>query len=164
MRQLVRSWTDLHTQASCCCQGHNVSLFFLLLVVFLQPCQRSASLEQLPFQSPPASCSLILQLCLLCTFRHYSFSPGSEPCKLRQSPSTHTHKTHGNQSCQISTSEACEGLGAITLRLPSSLCPFLHKEEDKCCDLLFWHSYQEDCASAVGSTRKSFMKRSLDQI
>lgn len=89
-RQLVRSWMNLHTKTSCCCWGQNVSLP-LVLFVFLQPCQRSASLEQLPFQSVPASCSLILQLCLLCTFRHYSFSPGSEPCKLRESPSTHTH-------------------------------------------------------------------------
>lgn len=113
MRQLVRSWMNLHTKTSCCCWGQNVSLP-LVLFVFLQPCQRSASLEQLPFQSVPASCSLILQLCLLCTFRHYSFSPGSEPCKLRESPSTHTHtQIHGNQSCQISTSEACKGRGAV---------------------------------------------------
>lgn len=90
MRQLVRSWMNLHTKTSCCCWGQNVSLP-LVLFVFLQPCQRSASLEQLPFQSVPASCSLILQLCFLCTFRHYSFSPGSEPCKLRESPSTHTY-------------------------------------------------------------------------
>lgn len=113
-RQLVRSWMNLHTKTSCCCWGQNVSLP-LVLFVFLQPCQRSASLEQLPFQSVPASCSLILQLCLLCTFRHYSFSPGSEPCKLRQSPNTRTHtQIHGNQSCQISTSAACKGRGAVS--------------------------------------------------
>lgn len=161
MRQLVRSWMNLHTKTSCCCWGQNVSLP-LVLFVFLQPCQRSASLEQLPFQSVPASCSLILQLCLLSTFRHYSFSPGSEPCKLWESPSTHTHtQIHGNQSCQISTSEVCSGRGAVGAQ---AFLFFLHSEKEKCHDLLFWHSHREYGGGAAGSNSKSFVRRSPDQI
>lgn len=95
---------------------------------------------------PFSKCSLILQLCLLCTFRHYSFSPGSEPCKLRQSPSTHTQNSWKPELLDFNI-RGMQGIGAITHRLPSSLCPFLHSKEDKCCDLLFWHSFEEDCVS-----------------
>lgn len=164
MRQSVRSWMNMHTKTSCCCWGQNVSLP-LVLFVFLQPCQRPASLAQLPFQSVPASCSLIPQLCLLCTFRHYSFSPGSEPCKLRQSPSTHTHthKSMETKAARFQHQKHARGEGQWALRLPSFLFSFLHSE-DKCNYLLFWHSYQEHGAGAAGSNSKSFVRRSPDQI
>lgn len=112
--------------------------------------------------TPSSKCSLIHQLCLLCTFRHYSFSPGSEPCKLRQSPSTHTQNSWKPELPDFNI-RSMQGVGEITHRLPSSLCPFLHYKEDKCCDLLFWHSFDEDCVSAIRSTRKSFVRRS-DQV
>lgn len=56
------------------------------------------------------------------------------------------------------------GGGQRSLRLLSSLCLFLHREEDKRHDLLFWHLHQEDSAGAVGSTSKSFVRRSSDHI
>lgn len=160
MRQSDLGWTCMH-KAYPCCLGHNVSLI-LLLFVFLQLCQRSGRYCAATISTPSSKCSLILQLCLLCTFRHYSFSPGSEPCKLRQSPGTHTQNSRKPELLDFNI-RSMQEVGAITHRLPSSFCPSLHYKEDKCCDLLFWHSFDEDCVSAIRSTRKSFIRIS-DQV
>lgn len=75
--------------------------------------------------------------------------------------SKHTHtKLVETGAARFQHQKHARGWGNNT---QASLFPFLHSKEDKCCDLLFWHAFEEDCVSAVRSTTESFVRRS-DQI